>query len=153
MLETRVPVPRLVDWLDQAILYLHLTPSGKVEESAVGTAEAKIPESLRARLRGYGIRTATDLMRANEGGKLSEIFAKDESLKRIELVLAVLKDDEWLNYIEKWRKNDPVEDEEHPVPTDSKLIDSKPSGSSGDVKPAGTAMKAELVTAGNGGQA
>lgn len=150
MLETRVPVPRLVDWLDQAILYLHLTPSGKVEESVVKTGEAKTPLSFRARLRGYGIRTATDLRRASEEGKLSEVLVKDhESLKQIELILAVLKDDEWINFIEAWRRNDPVKDEEHTAPKP------KPSESSGAAEPSATAVKkaTELAAAGNGGQA
>ena len=44
MLPTRIPVPRLVDWTDQAILQLH-----------VGAQDL-------AKLRSYGIRTATDLL-------------------------------------------------------------------------------------------
>ena len=43
MLLTRIPVPRLVDWTDQAILHLHVI------------------EDDRAKLRRYGIRTASDL--------------------------------------------------------------------------------------------
>lgn len=50
MLNTRIPVERLVDWVDQAILFLHLGKKGKGEE-----------ESDRDKLRKFGIRTATDL--------------------------------------------------------------------------------------------
>src|SRR6266508_54367 len=51
LLHTRVPVGRLVDWLDQAFLYLRL-PEG--DEG----------RPMRQRLRALGIRTATDLERA-----------------------------------------------------------------------------------------
>lgn len=51
LLQTRVPVERIVDWLDQATLALHLSP---------GTE----PTSPREVLRRYGIRTATDLLDA-----------------------------------------------------------------------------------------
>ncbi len=53
MLHTRVPVERLVDWLDQAILALHLPPG--IDD-----------HSPRSRLRQYGIRTATDLLDAHD---------------------------------------------------------------------------------------
>lgn len=44
MLNTRIPVDRIVDWIDQAFLYVRVTD-----------------EHRRALLRSYGIRTATDL--------------------------------------------------------------------------------------------
>ncbi|MDQ5822090.1 MAG: hypothetical protein M3540_11680 [Actinomycetota bacterium] len=44
MLNTRIPLDRIVDWIDQAFLYLRV-----------------IDEPSRKLLRGYGIRTATDL--------------------------------------------------------------------------------------------
>jgi hypothetical protein len=51
ILGTRIPVDRLVDWLDQALLYLHVPAED----------ESRHP---RAALRALGIRTATDLARA-----------------------------------------------------------------------------------------
>jgi hypothetical protein len=51
MLRTRLPVERLVDWVDQAHLYLRLPPQD-------GNSNA------RSTLRAYGIRTATDLIDA-----------------------------------------------------------------------------------------
>jgi hypothetical protein len=54
MLGTRVPVNRLVDWLDQALLLLHLPLDRDGQPSA------------RERLRVLGIRTATDLIRVCE---------------------------------------------------------------------------------------
>lgn len=50
MLRTRVPVSRLVDWLDQAHLYLNLP----------GTIEKR--REIRASLLTLGVRTATDLV-------------------------------------------------------------------------------------------
>jgi hypothetical protein len=49
MLNTRIPLDRLIDWVDQSLLYLHL---GKQPEEGDGP---------RDQLRRYGIRTATDL--------------------------------------------------------------------------------------------
>jgi hypothetical protein len=50
LLHTRVPIARLVDWLDQAFLYLRL-PDGDAGKA------------VRGRLRSLGIRGATDLER------------------------------------------------------------------------------------------
>jgi len=54
MLHTRVPMGRIVDWIDQAHLFLHL------EQCQCETAADKKTCS-RTILRRYGIRTATDL--------------------------------------------------------------------------------------------
>lgn len=75
ILRTRAPIARLVDWLDQAFLYLYL-PQGKNVDS--------LPRP-RERLRRLGIRTATDLERASEalddaGRKvLSRCLSSDEA--------------------------------------------------------------------------
>jgi hypothetical protein len=55
LLKTRLPVMRVVDWLDQAFLYLHLPKAGDAER----------PPALKG-LRTLGIRTATDLRRVAE---------------------------------------------------------------------------------------
>ena len=62
MLQTRIPIPRLVDWVDQAILYLHAGPYGGA--NAVHTRSTALET-----LREYGIRTATDLDRAFEAAR------------------------------------------------------------------------------------
>jgi hypothetical protein len=54
ILHTRVPVGRLVDWVDQAYLYLHLAPPAKRRRDGWVGSE-------RANFRRVGIRTATDL--------------------------------------------------------------------------------------------
>lgn len=63
MLKTRLPIMRMVDWLDHAFLYLHL-PKEKPEEP---------PPSLH-RVRVLGIRTATDLERVwNQSDRSAEL--------------------------------------------------------------------------------
>jgi hypothetical protein len=58
ILHTRVPVGRLVDWVDQAVLYLHLElPRQQRERARNGDAVV----SSRDRLRRLGIRSATGL--------------------------------------------------------------------------------------------
>jgi hypothetical protein len=54
ILHTRVPVGRLVDWVDQAHLYLHLAPPRK-------RRRGEWVDSDRGNFRRVGIRTATDL--------------------------------------------------------------------------------------------
>lgn len=57
ILHTRVPVGRLVDWIDQAHLYLHLEPPERWYRK-------KRSGNSRDLLRRYGIRAATDLRAA-----------------------------------------------------------------------------------------
>lgn len=62
MLKTRAPVARLVDWIDQAFLELHVWPANDIDEKGRRPRRGR---SLQ-RLRGLGIRTATDLERSWE---------------------------------------------------------------------------------------
>jgi hypothetical protein len=79
ILHTRVPVGRLVDWVDQAVLYLHLDGidrdplehsrnglGDKNDRSAIsqGSVMHKSRARTRTALRQLGIRTATDLLKA-----------------------------------------------------------------------------------------
>ena len=65
ILHTRAPVGRLVDWVDQALLYLHLD---RVERGRRGRGARRSTggpgSSMRMTLRRFGIRTATDLLKA-----------------------------------------------------------------------------------------
>jgi hypothetical protein len=58
MMQTRIPVARLVYWTDQAILYLHVVCAADSAESQNGTNEG---ESRLRVLQTHGIQTATDL--------------------------------------------------------------------------------------------
>ena len=89
MLLTRIPVPRLVDWTDQAILHLH------------------VPKKKRDRLRGYGIRTASDLECASKDPlnreELARLLEDDaRQTRRLEVVLSAIEDEEWMGCIRSW---------------------------------------------------
>jgi hypothetical protein len=84
MLHTRVPVGRLVDWVDQAHLYLHLDrlegtwrerqqakPGRRTRDSTVPpitagsiSVSSRAGSRTRTALRQFGIRNATDLLKA-----------------------------------------------------------------------------------------
>lgn len=104
MLNTRIPVDRLVDWVDQSLLFLHL---GKDEK------DFKARETLRR----YGIRTATDLEDAFAEPKQDDELAK-EHIKRLSrilntqesepsvliTVLAALRAEANFHHVRAWRR-------------------------------------------------
>lgn len=111
MIETRIPVPRLIDWLDQAILYLHAKESDGGDDS-----------KLQRQLRKYGIRTATDLLRAYKRAQergpqqldaLLETLSPSQpgKMNQVQLVVDALSDDEWLDYVQNWRDNTSVREQ------------------------------------------
>ena len=90
ILSSRIPVPRLIDWLDQALLYQH--------------AAHAVPA-----LRHRGIRTATDFLQVSGNPQaLVALLAEGEGRPDVDPVLlrAALDDDEWLAYVHNWRKHD-----------------------------------------------
>lgn len=119
LLQTRIPLPRLVDWVDQGILYLHIVDVTEVESQS--TAEAQKKTVALQKLRLYGIRTATDLERVYDaakrrdarGGKagpdsetrrlLGLLNDANEKVQRVRTILDCIADDEWMVYIRNWR--------------------------------------------------
>jgi hypothetical protein len=104
LLETRIPAGRLVDWLDQAILHLHLIDSTKEHDRA--------GERVRSNLRALGIRSATDLLAAKQKCAHREAligaFARRDGSptaagSRLELLTAAICDDEWISHVRTWR--------------------------------------------------
>jgi hypothetical protein len=101
IIETRIPVPRLIDWVDQAILYLHTDGSA------------------RTKLREYGIRTPTDLMRAWEKVEtrkdnaemtdFKKLLGSEKPPYRLEVIRDALSDDEWFATVSCWRGDQPHE--------------------------------------------
>jgi hypothetical protein len=112
MLYTRIPPARLVDWVDQAILYLHV---GDLPVEGNGQDKTRL-RSL-AILRARGIRTATDLERAWDAEKISRkrsrallnILAPNDAveqrLPRLRVVLDVLEEAEWMGALRHWRSH------------------------------------------------
>jgi hypothetical protein len=96
MLGTRIPVARLVDWVDQAILYLHTTDSDGDDSSP-----------RQQLLRSFGVRTASDLLAVNSDDKLwAELAKKDAELGstgQLDSVIVTLSDDEWMRHVLEWR--------------------------------------------------
>ena len=139
MLETRIPMPRLVDWIDQAILYLHLemgdmeagnedkklpNPNGNIADEA-GHEDEKLPNpnghvadmeglrNLNTFLHDNSIRTATDFIVTYEKGKEGALQtrATDDLRSRLQVLFESLGDDEWLDHIRHWRASGRVIDQ------------------------------------------
>jgi hypothetical protein len=138
MLQSGIPTPRLVDLVDQAILYLHVT--GVVCENGDGERIRGIHV-----LRDAGIRNATDLLRvvaalddrveqAEERGDEKAVREVTRARKqffkmldpepafgtathRMQTVLDALQDDEYLEHVKNWRRlsasQEIVSDPEH----------------------------------------
>jgi len=135
MHNTRIPVPRLVDWVDQAILYLHVVAPATLRESYDGREAADGHDLLR-NLRAYGIRTATDLIqvvrRAERRGEtrrglLAQICGEGDiahNPSRLEVALDSLLDDEWMGCLRGWRD---IPDEEEP-PAATRDVDLRAQG-------------------------
>lgn len=100
LLHTRVPVERIIDWIDQAVLYLHLPPGDE-------------PGTPRARLRHYGIRTATDLLDAfDPKGRCWRVTGIDRVLNDstdpnapvvLDAVRATLRREPVLVHVRRWK--------------------------------------------------
>jgi hypothetical protein len=103
LLKTRIPATRLLDWVDQAILFIHCAPSSEEterEHSSVG--------STLSQLRRHGIRTATELSRAYDEAPKKEEFVKIVKRPRgkppiIPVILAAIKEEDWMRALEHWR--------------------------------------------------
>jgi hypothetical protein len=122
ILHTRAPVGRLIDWIDQAFLLIHLEPVTSDEPEAAG--------STRAALRRVGVRSATDLLRAFGGQPpLSEDAMTRCGLDpdRIAMLLRLLADEPGLNPVWSWRGGGP---KRTPVPSAATTVARVPNGRS-----------------------
>jgi len=98
IVRTRIPTPRIIDMFDQAILYLHLGPEDDQNNS-------------RTLLKSLGIRTATDLIFCrNKIDAFKDDPTYTDLVKKLDIISASLKDDEWLNYITGWRESSALTD-------------------------------------------
>ena len=117
VLHTRVPPGRLVDWLDQAFLLLHLDalPQPKKTCPAMTAGRAALDEpAARRALRRAGIRTATDLLKVysrqdNDG----RTFVRPRSVSclplpedQLQSMVAVLGREQRLTVVWNWQRND-----------------------------------------------
>jgi hypothetical protein len=113
ILHTRVPVGRLVDWVDQAFLLIHLEPVERKELAAerhTGSLTDLDPRSgIRARiaLRRVGIRTATDLLKAmpDPDDPRPAMRSMGLDVDQLRVLVTVLKSEEGLTPVWNWRSN------------------------------------------------
>ncbi len=103
MINTRFPPDRLIDWVDQSILYTHLGPNHENDAS-----------DPRAILRAHGIRTATSLIEAynrsvkyGDTDKFEEILAGDVR-KPIRSLVDAVGTNPNLKLIQTWRGLQPL---------------------------------------------
>jgi hypothetical protein len=123
LLETRVPAARLIDWMDQAILHLH----------------TRFAHDLCDALRRAGIRTASDLVTVYGEHEDQLIGTLGRSMKwergqlenAVEVLVASLSDDEWMNNIRYWRTGSTVHERTITV-RDGRIIDGEPEPGPGD---------------------
>jgi hypothetical protein len=134
MVQTRIPAPRLVDWVDQSILYLHVPRSDSV---SYGHADAADHLASYDVLRRYGIRSATDLICASrkaqkdpEGGESENALlnilgpAQDLGPPRLSVILHAIEDEEWVPCLLYWRSHDDPGNVEAQTPSSSTRADS-----------------------------
>lgn len=111
MLRTRLPTARLVDLVDQAILYLHFfEDSDDSKPNASGSTGTALE-----RLRHFGVRTASDLERACDMAQargqddLANLLAildqPGDKVHRVQVALDAFADDEWMDFIREWSRN------------------------------------------------
>ena len=109
ILGTRIPVDRLVDWLDQALLYLHVPAE----------SSKRLP---RDELRALGIRTATDLERAWESTDREAAAVRQQLAETvtsgnrsgvavIEMVLASLRATSSFLHVQRFKRHEWLADE------------------------------------------
>ena len=126
ILHTRVPPGRLVDWIDQAFLLIHLEPVNRKElnrlrlrdrRAAVGRAPMSGAQA-RLNLRRVGIRTATDLLKAfsaeqeQPDGPPQRTFLMPDGLEppplpagQLRLLVDVLAGEPGLTPVWNWQRN------------------------------------------------
>jgi hypothetical protein len=156
MLRTRIPAPRLVDWVDQAILYLHT----HVSNSRADDKRNDETDTLLKQLKLYGIRTATDLEGAYAARPESEraaffqrLVKDDQPPYRVQVIMDTLVDDEWLASIRHWRTYPSMHEvvvinAEHPPVSVSAPVETTGPGATGASKdPSGQAATVVLPQA------
>lgn len=121
LLHTRVPVARLVDWVDQALLLIHLPAEpatvdqkGFRHKQRLLAASREAGDHERHVLRECGIRSATSLLRALHSSRsqaeredlLTHLETRELSRSRVLTLRAVLAADPRLGTIYNWQSGD-----------------------------------------------
>lgn len=125
ILHTRVPVARLVDWLDQAHLLMRLEVKGNTggrRGNRRGTEghQASAALSMQRRLAKYGVRSATDLLKAFPPDQIDprtgdsvlrrpfqRLNTTELDMKHLRLLVRVLDEETGLGPIWNWQAGAP----------------------------------------------
>ena len=113
ILHTRVPVGRLVDWVDQAFLLIHLEPVERKQLAAqrspgsATTVDIRSGVHTRIALRRVGIRTATDLLKAmpEPDNPSAPLRATGMDVDQLRILATVLRSEEGLTPVWNWQGN------------------------------------------------
>ena len=101
-----------MDWLDQAILYLHMAPArgmitDKSTEPDFTSQQRPSRPAIQARyvLRSHGIRAATDMDNEHERhvAGLSELLDRANGVSAFDAIRASLADEPNLAYVRNWK--------------------------------------------------
>jgi hypothetical protein len=112
ILHTRAPVGRLIDWIDQAYLLIHLNPASRkqIKHARKGAADHGAA-STRVALRHMGIRSATDLLRVFDppaGGRPAPtdeaLLARGLEPAHISTLVALLAGESGLDPVWNWKE-------------------------------------------------
>jgi hypothetical protein len=111
ILHTRVPVGRLVDWVDQAFLLIHLEPVERKQLTShrrgesTKTMDPRSGVSTRIALRRVGIRTATDLLKAMPEPDEPDTAMQGVGLDvdQLRVLATVLRNEEGLAPVWNWQ--------------------------------------------------
>jgi hypothetical protein len=100
-LNTRVPPNRIIDWVDQAILYTHLSPAGDEKDRAIKQLE----EARRRELRSLGVRTATSLVElpVRDPATRRVLEARKLDADSLALVQEAIKSNDSFALVRRWR--------------------------------------------------
>jgi hypothetical protein len=105
MLNTSIPTPQLVEWVDQAMLYLRV-------HNNPGDPDEQNPDKLWHELRAMGVRRASDLI--DERGDLrlqivhlAQAQGRDGAFEaRLRVLVDLLRGDEWFDNVRHWRRSE-----------------------------------------------
>lgn len=105
LVNTRFPVERIIDWIDQAILLLHLGPD---------EADAERPDSARRRLARHGVRSASSLLCterahrwAGTGDQFAAVLTDADGRPALPSLVAAVRSSGNLPLVLRWRGVDP----------------------------------------------
>jgi MFS family permease len=132
LVQTRIPARRLADMVDQAILYLHLrgsVPPASPADRLPEVAPADEPVPALQYLRGYGIRTATDLLYVwqTKAGQDCSDFKKvlqkqsEGFADRINVIVNALEEADWIPQLQ-YRRAQVNQLQEKPVTDPSEFF-------------------------------